>query len=127
MNLLPINALDAHNINVAFKNGVCVLIDGNDSNIIGSGFKRDDCLYQIDGSIAQNPNHIVDKSQNLSAAVCDETSVVLLWLRHFGHTNKDTIKKVSKDRVISGINLHDVPKKITYQPCLDRKQNRKPF
>lgn len=122
LNLLSLNDLDTHNINVTFKNGGCILIGGDDSNVIVTGYKRSDGLYQIDGSIVQDPN-----CRNLAAVSSNESSGLSLWHRRFGHTNKETLNKLSNNGLINGINLQDTPEQIVCHPCLDGKQTRQQF
>lgn len=66
MNLLSLNDLDIDDINVTFKNDLCILYDLIDKNVIGTGFKRRNGLYQINVITLQRTLPMKHEAHNLA-------------------------------------------------------------
>ena len=113
-NLLSVGKATAAYLNVSFSDDKCT-ISNKDKKTIAIANKIGN-LYFLD---------YVVESANLVKTVSEEKQV--LWHKRFGHIGYQSLNKLIKDEMVTGLDCNITSEPILCEPCIDGKHHRQKF
>jgi GAG-pre-integrase domain len=121
MNQISVSSLDKNHIRSTFGNNKCKLFHTRRNEYLGSGTRRLDGLYQING----HPKKVkIGQFRTISNDKLSEESGIELWNNRLGHTNHRSIKEMANKTATEGIDLNERPDQVNCDPCAKGKQPR---